>query len=89
MNSALTRQYRELFPVDAAGQPQSDHIATLLDMHADAARVPQDLSLRSLNGLGVPGEDKYMLNKYLRRTWRRQHQNQRRPHREGQVLRGS
>jgi len=65
MNSAFTRQYRELFPIDAAGQPQSDHIATLLDMHADAARVPQAVSLRSLNGLGVPGEDKYMLNKYL------------------------
>ncbi len=65
MNSALTRQYREQFPIDAAGQPQSDHIATLLDMHADAARVPQAVSLRSLNGLGVPGEDKYMLNKYL------------------------
>ncbi|MGP0070968.1 MAG: amidase [Bryobacteraceae bacterium] len=65
MNSAFTRQYQELFPIDAAGQPQSDHIATLLDLHADAARVPQAVSLRSLNGLGVPGEDKYMLNKYL------------------------
>src|ERR1700733_8968422 len=65
MNSAFTRQYRELFPIDAAGQPQSDHISTLLDMHADVARVPQAVSLRSLNGLGVPGEDKYMLNKYL------------------------
>jgi amidase len=65
MNSAFTRQYRELFPIDAAGQPQSDQIATLLDLHADAARVPQAVSLRSLNGLGVPGEDRYMLNKYL------------------------
>ena len=65
MNSAFTRQYREQFPIDAAGQPQSDQIATLLDMHTDLARVPQALSLRSLNGLGVPGEDKYMLDKYL------------------------
>jgi amidase len=65
MNSAFTRQYRDQFPIDAAGQPQSDHIATLLDMHADVARVPQAVSLHSLNGLGVPGEDKYMLNKYL------------------------
>ena len=56
MNSAFTRQYREQFAIDAAGQPQSDHIATLLDMHADAARVPQAFSLRSLNGLGVPGD---------------------------------
>jgi amidase len=65
LNSAFTRQYRELFPIDAGGQPQSDQIATLLDMHTDTARVPQTISLRSLNGLGVPGEDKYEINKYL------------------------
>jgi amidase len=66
LNTAFTRQYRELFPFDAGGQPQSDHIATLLDMHDDPARVPQSLSLRSLNGLGVEGEGKYMMNRYLR-----------------------
>lgn len=66
MNSAFMRQYREQFPIDAAGQLQSDQIATLLDMNDNADRVPQAVSLRSLNGLGVPGEDKYMLNKYLR-----------------------
>ena len=66
LNSAFTRQYRELFPVDAAGQPQTDHIAALLDLHADPARVPPNLSLRSLNGLGIEGESKYMMNKYLR-----------------------
>jgi amidase len=65
LNSAFTRQYRELFPIDATGQPQSDQIATLLGMRADTARVPQTLSLRTLNGLGVPGEDKYMIDKYL------------------------
>ncbi len=65
LNSAFTRQYRELFPIDAAGQPQSDQIAMLLGMRADTARVPQTLSLRTLNGLGVPGEDKYEINKYL------------------------
>jgi len=66
LNSAFTRQYRDLFPVDALGQPQSDQTATLLEMFADPSRVPQSLSLRSLNGLGVQGEDKYMMNKYLR-----------------------
>ncbi len=65
-NSAFTRQYPELFPVDASGQPQDDQTAALLDMHADPARVPQSLSLRSLNGLGVEGESKYMMNEYLR-----------------------
>jgi amidase len=66
LNSAFARQYQELFPVDSAGKPQSDQIGTLLDMHADVARVPPGLSLRSLSSLGVPGEDKYMMNKYLR-----------------------
>jgi Asp-tRNA(Asn)/Glu-tRNA(Gln) amidotransferase A subunit family amidase len=60
LNSAFTRQYKELFPADA------DQIATLLDMHADPARAPQGLSLRSLNSLGAEGEGKYMMNKYLR-----------------------
>jgi len=66
LNSAFTRQYRKLFPFDAGGQPQSNHIATLLDMHAEPARVPENLSLRSLNGSGVEGEGKYMINRYLR-----------------------
>jgi Asp-tRNA(Asn)/Glu-tRNA(Gln) amidotransferase A subunit family amidase len=66
LNASFTRQYPELFPVDSAGRPQSDQIATLLDMNADPARVPQTLSLRSLNTLGVQGEDKYMMDKYLR-----------------------
>ncbi len=65
LNSAFTRQYRDLFPVDAAGRPQSDHLSTLLDLHAAPARVPQTLSLRSLNTPAVEGEGKYMMNRYL------------------------
>jgi amidase len=65
MNSAFTRQYRDLFPVDAAGGPQSDQLTTLLDLHADPARVPQTLSLRTLNTPAVGGEGKYMMNRYL------------------------
>jgi Asp-tRNA(Asn)/Glu-tRNA(Gln) amidotransferase A subunit family amidase len=66
LNSAFARQYRELFPVDAAGKAQSDQIATLLDLSADPPRVPQSLSLRSLNTPGVEGEGKYMMNRYLK-----------------------
>jgi Asp-tRNA(Asn)/Glu-tRNA(Gln) amidotransferase A subunit family amidase len=66
LNAAFTRQYRQLFPVDAAGQPTSDQIAKLLDMRNDAAQVPKDLSLRSLNGAGAQGEGKYMIDRYLR-----------------------
>ncbi len=65
LNSAFTRQYRDLFPVDAAGLPQSDQLATLLNLHADPARAPQTLSLRSLNTPAVGGEGKYMMNRYL------------------------
>jgi amidase len=35
-------------------------------LHADPSQVPQNLSLRSLNALGVQGEGKYMINRYLR-----------------------
>jgi Asp-tRNA(Asn)/Glu-tRNA(Gln) amidotransferase A subunit family amidase len=65
LNSAFTRQYRDMFPVDAAGRPQSDQLATLLDLHANPTRVPQTLSLRSLNTPAVEGEGKYMMNRYL------------------------
>jgi amidase len=66
LNTAFTRQYRDLFPVDGADRPQSDHTATILEMHTDPTRVPQSLSLRSLNSPSVEGEGKYMMNKYLR-----------------------
>ena len=66
LNAAFTRQYRELFPTNSAGQPDSDQITALLDMHVDPGRVPKDLSLRTLNSLGVQGEGKYMINRYLR-----------------------
>ena len=59
LNSAFTRQYRDLFPIDA------DHLRTLLELHAEPARVPQTFSLRSLNTPAVEGEGKYMMNRYL------------------------
>lgn len=65
LNSAFTRQYRDLFPVDAAGRPQSDQLPALLNLHADPARVPQTFSLRSLTTPAVEGEGKYMMNRYL------------------------
>jgi amidase len=59
LNSAFTRQYRDLFP------PQSDFLSTLLDLRAVPGRVPQAFSLRSLNTPAVEGESKYMMNRYL------------------------
>ena len=66
LNAAFTRQFQQLFPVDAAGQPTADHTQTLLELASDPTRVPEGLSLRSLGAFGAPGEGKYMLNRYLR-----------------------
>ena len=67
LNAAFTRQNRQSFPVDGSGQPQGDHIAALLDLGADPTRVPEGLTLRSLGGgFASPGEDKFMINRYLR-----------------------
>jgi Asp-tRNA(Asn)/Glu-tRNA(Gln) amidotransferase A subunit family amidase len=67
MSSAFARQYRQLFPVTASGQPEGDQIATLVEMRANPSRVPEALTLRTLGGgFGDPGEDKYMMNRYLR-----------------------
>jgi Asp-tRNA(Asn)/Glu-tRNA(Gln) amidotransferase A subunit family amidase len=67
LNAAFARQYRQLFPADAAGQPTGDQIATLLDLQANPSRVPDNLSLRTLGGgIGAAGEGRYMINRYLR-----------------------
>ena len=63
LNSALPRQYRNLFPAD---KPQADLITSLLDMRFDPARVPAGLTLRSLTSPGVTGEGKYEMDEYLR-----------------------
>ncbi len=63
LNSALPRQYRNLFPSD---KPPADLITSLLDMRFDPAQVPAGLTLRSLNSPGVTGEGKYEMDEYLR-----------------------
>ena len=65
-NAAFAAQRRNLFPVDASGDPAADHIATLLDMQADPSRVPDGLSFRTLGAFGAQGEARYMTNRYLR-----------------------
>jgi amidase len=67
LNSTFARQYRQLFPVDAVGQPAGDHIASLLDLQFDPSRVPAEVSLRTIGvPFAAPGEGKYMINRYLR-----------------------
>ena len=64
-NSAFTRAYPEIFPVDEAGEPAADHIATLLEMNREPERVPDRWTLRSLERFGAVGESRYMMNRYL------------------------
>jgi Asp-tRNA(Asn)/Glu-tRNA(Gln) amidotransferase A subunit family amidase len=67
LSAVFTQQYRQLFPVDASGQPQGDQIATFVELRANPSRVPDALTLRTLGGgFGQSGEDKYMINRYLR-----------------------
>ncbi len=63
LNSALPRQYRNLFPAD---KPQANLVTSLLAMHFDPAQVPAGLTLRSLNSPAVVGEGKYEMDLYLR-----------------------
>ena len=64
-NELFTREYPELFPVDAAGEPASDHIAMLVAMAEDRTLVPEALTLRSMPDAAATGESRYMMNRYL------------------------
>jgi Asp-tRNA(Asn)/Glu-tRNA(Gln) amidotransferase A subunit family amidase len=64
-NAAFAAQNPKLFPVNASGDPSSDHMSTLLEMAHDPARAPQSLTIRSLGAFPATGEGKYMMNKYL------------------------
>jgi amidase len=67
------RQFPALFPFDAAGQPTTDHIATLLDMFSDPSLVAHTAtgarpSIRSLGGTGSgdTGDGRFNFNMYIR-----------------------
>lgn len=65
-NAIFTARYPELFPVDEHGKPTTDHTAKLLDMKMDPSLVPADLTLRDFGRGEADGQNKYMLNLYLR-----------------------
>jgi Asp-tRNA(Asn)/Glu-tRNA(Gln) amidotransferase A subunit family amidase len=65
-NSLFTVQHDDLFPVDAQGRPVGDHVATLVELAADTARVPAGITLRDLGNAPSPGEGRYWMNRYLR-----------------------
>jgi len=72
-NSAFTKQFPDLFPVDAAGKPTADHIPKLVDMYFDTSKFPtkagEKAELPSIRGIGpqvTVGERRYMMERYLR-----------------------
>ncbi len=65
-NKLFTKRFPELFPVDANGKPTADHTAKLLDMKMNPALVPDNVTLRDFGGTETDGQNKYMLNLYLR-----------------------
>jgi len=65
-NKLFTKKYPELFPVDAQGKPTGDHTAKLLDIKMNPALVPADFTLRDFGGSDADGQNKYLLNLYLR-----------------------
>lgn len=65
-NKLFTKRFPEQFPVDANGKPTKDHTAILLDMRMDPSKVPAKLTLRDFGSSAPDGQNKYMLNLYLR-----------------------
>jgi Asp-tRNA(Asn)/Glu-tRNA(Gln) amidotransferase A subunit family amidase len=59
-------RYPQLFPLDAAGNPGGDHIASLLDMFFNPELTPDGPTVRNFGPAPAAGESRYMLNRYLR-----------------------
>ena len=76
LNVLFTRQYPDLFPIDAHGKPTSDHVSTLVEMALEPDRVPNTITVRDIEPVSAPtatgsgrpaeGESKYMRLLYLR-----------------------
>jgi amidase len=65
-NASWTKQFPELFPVDAAGKPTTDQIATLVDLAVDPSHVPGKLTIRDFPPAMAAGEAKYGFDLYLK-----------------------
>ncbi len=64
-NLSWTKQYPELFPVDADGKPTTDEIATLIELAADPSKVPGKVTIRDFAPAQAIGETKYGFDLYL------------------------
>ena len=65
-NASWTKQFPELFPVDATGNPTQDQVGTLIDLAMEPGKVPGKVTLRDVAPEAIVGESKYGFNLYLR-----------------------
>lgn len=69
-NRLFTRQFPDLFPVDASGNPTEDHIPLLIDMFMDPSLVPHrsngEPDIRNPGPAGNTGTGKFKTDWYLR-----------------------
>jgi amidase len=65
-NKLFTKRFAETFPVDSQGKATTDHTAKLLDMKMNPSLVPDNVTLRDFGASESDGQNKYMLNLYLR-----------------------
>jgi Asp-tRNA(Asn)/Glu-tRNA(Gln) amidotransferase A subunit family amidase len=64
-NASWTKLFPELFPVGADGKPAGDHIATLVGLAMDPAKVPGKVTIRDFGAATAVGENKYGYDLYL------------------------
>jgi len=65
-NKLFTKRFPDLFPVDANGKPTADHTTKLLDIKMDPSLAPAKVTLRDFGSSDSDGQNKYMMNLYLR-----------------------
>lgn len=65
LSALFTRQFPQLFPVDASGKPTADHMPLLVRMSLDPQLLPAGPSIRGLTQERTEGEGKFVLDLYL------------------------
>jgi Asp-tRNA(Asn)/Glu-tRNA(Gln) amidotransferase A subunit family amidase len=66
-NATFAKRFKDLFPVDAAGKPTTDQIATLVDLAVDPTKAPANLTIRDLGQVQAAGESAFMMQLYVSR----------------------
>ena len=64
-NKIFMKKYPEVFPVNKDGTPKGDHVATLVTMALDPAKVPEKFSFMELPRGEALGEGRFSMNLYL------------------------